>query len=376
MSRFSSLVLALLLTAAPITTPIEAQHEHHQHHQPAPAVEPEPEKVSGLTIPDIPVVDQDGRPLRFYTDLVKGRTVAINFVFTTCTTICPPMGATFGKLRQLLGESAGRDAHLISVSVDPGTDTPERLKAWSGKFGAGPGWTLVTGDPEQITRLLKALNAYTANLQDHTPLVLMGNEARGDWTRAYGLAAPAKLADLLGGLAPKQADASGAHRYFGDIPLVNQHGETLRFYPDLIQGRTVIINAMFTSCTGVCPLMSKTFADIQEWLGDRLGKDVLLISMSVDPETDTPAKLKEYAARFGAKPGWHFVTGKKADVDAALTKLGQYAEKPDAHKNLFLIGNDRTGLWKKAFGLAKTEEILPVVASVVDDRGEEGPKGR
>jgi protein SCO1/2 len=115
--------------------------------------------------------------------------------------------------------------------------------------------------------------------------------------------------------------------------------------------------------------MGSTFAKIQDRLGDRLGKDVHLISISVDPVNDTPAKLKEFAARFKARPGWFFLTGTKENVDAALRKLGQYVETRESHQNLFLIGNDRTGLWKKAFGLARPEDIFPVVDSVVNDKG-------
>lgn len=159
---------------------------------------PEAQPLDGLNVPDVSLIDQDGRPVHFYSDLVKNKMVAMNFVFTTCTTICPPMGATFAKLEKLL---AGRDVHLISVSVDPATDTPERLKAWAGKFGAGPGWTLVTGDRNEVTRLLKALGVYTAAIGDHSPLVLLGNDAAHRWTRAYGLAPPAKLAELISQMA-------------------------------------------------------------------------------------------------------------------------------------------------------------------------------
>jgi protein SCO1/2 len=152
---------------------------------------PAPEVVS-LDIPDLPVLDQEGQARHFYSDLVQGRVVAVNFIFTHCTTICPPLAATFSKLRKLLGDRAGREVNLISISVDPATDTPERLKAWSQRFGAGPGWTLVTGRKEDIVLLLKALGAYTSDITDHPPLVLISN-ARGQWTRAYGLAPPAKL---------------------------------------------------------------------------------------------------------------------------------------------------------------------------------------
>jgi protein SCO1/2 len=151
----------------------------------------------GLDIPDVPVLTQDGEARSFYTDLVEGRTVAMNFVFTTCTTICPPMGANFGRLQKELGERLGREVHLISVSVDPKTDTPERLKAWSEKFGARPGWTLVTGDQQAMERLLKALEVFTADIRDHAPVVLIGDDAAGEWTRAYGLAGPKTLVEIV-----------------------------------------------------------------------------------------------------------------------------------------------------------------------------------
>src|SRR5205085_5657262 len=114
--------------------------------------------LDGVTVPDVKLVDQDGRPVRFYTDLVKGQVVAMNFVFTSCGTICPPMGVNFAKLQKILGgRPDGKRVRLISVSIDPANDTPERLKAWATKFGAQPGWTLVTGDREEVNRLLKAM---------------------------------------------------------------------------------------------------------------------------------------------------------------------------------------------------------------------------
>jgi len=143
------------------------------------------------------LMNQDGEPVHFYSDLVKGKVVAINTIFTTCTTICPPMGANFAKLQRLMGDRAGKDFALISISVDPATDTPQRLKAWSEKFHAGPGWTLLTGPKQEVDHLLKALKVFTPDKWDHAPIVLVGNDARGEWTRAYGLAPPDKLAEIM-----------------------------------------------------------------------------------------------------------------------------------------------------------------------------------
>ncbi len=141
-----------------------------------------------MEIPDVAVLDQHGNKLHFYTDLIKDKTVAINFIFTNCTTICPPLAATFQRLQREMGERVGKDVHLISISVDPVTDTPERLKAWGAKFKAGPGWTFVTGGKEEMDKLLNALGAAVSKREDHTPALIVGNDSKGVWTRTYGLA--------------------------------------------------------------------------------------------------------------------------------------------------------------------------------------------
>lgn len=148
-----------------------------------------------MVIPDVPVLDQDGNKLHFYTDLIKDKTVAINFIFTNCTTICPPLAATFARLQKEMGDKIGKDVHLISISVDPVTDTPERLKAWGAKFKAGPGWTFVTGEKQEMDKLLNALGAAVSRREDHTPAMIIGNDSKGVWTRTYGLA---KISQIMG----------------------------------------------------------------------------------------------------------------------------------------------------------------------------------
>jgi cytochrome oxidase Cu insertion factor (SCO1/SenC/PrrC family) len=150
-----------------------------------------------MNIPDVELLDQNGRKFHFYTDLVKGQTVVINFIFTTCTTICPPLGASFARVQKELADKVGRDVRFISISVDPATDTPERLKAWGAKFHAGAGWTFVTGNKPQVDELLRALGASSANREDHSPTVLIGNDAQGYWTRTYGLANTSQLVQII-----------------------------------------------------------------------------------------------------------------------------------------------------------------------------------
>ena len=152
---------------------------------------------SKMEIPDVEVMDQHGNKLHFYTDLIKEKTVAINFIFTNCTTICPPLAATFARLQKEMGEKVGKDIHLISISVDPETDTPERLKAWGAKFKAGPGWTFVTGEKQEMDKLLNALGAAVSRREDHTPAMIIGNDAKGVWTRTYGLAKTSQIRGVI-----------------------------------------------------------------------------------------------------------------------------------------------------------------------------------
>ncbi len=161
---------------------------------------------------------------------------------------------------------------------------------------------------------------------------------------------------------------SPAERYFSDVELIDQDGQKLRFYTDVLKNKVVVINTFFTTCTSICPPMNRNFEKMQDALGDRLGKEAFLVSISVDPETDTPTRLKDYGRRFHARPGWLFLTGKKENVDWALYKLGQYVEAKGEHTSIFIIGNEPKGLWKKAFGLAKADELIKILEDVINDR--------
>ena len=190
--------------------------------------------------------------------------------------------------------------------------------------------------------------------------------------------APAEVKDPHAGhkmASEPEPEQSAAAKYFSDVELLDQDGRKVRFYSDMLKGKTVVVNAFFTTCTSVCPPMNRNMEKIQEALGPRLGKDVFLISISVDPVTDTPPRLKEYAQKFHAKPGWFFLTGKKENVDWALYKLGSYVESKDDHTTVIIVGNEATGLWKKAFGLAKFAELVQIVESVANDKGEGGGTG-
>ncbi len=405
----------------------------------APGVNPPGERASdaangklSLRIPDTQVYDQNGQRLRFYSDLIKGKTVAINFIFTSCATICPPLTATFRRVQQELGDRIGRDVQLVSVSVDPTTDVPERLKSFGAKFNAGPGWTFVTGNKPEIDLLLRALGAYVGDKNDHTPMILIGNDKAGYWTRTYGLSKAKEIAQIVNEAALKSASAlddrnkagaptdsddqavqvplPGASRnkngaaerlvrrspseaarglqgsdtgeskrtaedkgspseaaasYFPNLELLTQDNKPVRFYDDLMKGKVVVINFMFTTCAGVCSPMTANLAKVQQYLADYVGRDVNMISLSVDPAVDTPEALKKYADNFKVKPGWRFLTGKKENVDWVLYKLGGYVEDKTTHNTFLIIGNEATGEWMRMFAMSKPKVIADAVVKMI-----------
>ena len=145
-----------------------------------------------------------------------------------------------------------------------------------------------------------------------------------------------------------EADRERARQYFTDTELTTHEGKKLRFYSDALDGRIVVINVMYTSCKGACPLMTQKLVQVSEALGDAFGKDIYFVSISNDPETDTPEALKEFAARQRVNlDGWTFLTGAKPQVDAVLKKIGLYTPQFEQHKALVLLGNTRNGHWQK-----------------------------
>lgn len=352
-----------------------------------------------IKVPDVQVLDQDGRKRHFFDELVKGRTVAVNFVFTSCTSICTPLAATFKGMQDELARRGVNDAQLISVSVDPLNDTPQELLKFARKFGAGPNWTFVTGSRKSIDAILLAfgVGTSTSDPSDHSPIVFLGHEPTRRWTRAHGLAAPAVLARQLldlraapaahaeakGGddpglaglrrIAADRADraspvaaATGTRgaAYFTNLPLLTQD-RPIRFYDDLIKGKVVLVHSFFATCRDVCSPMTHNLARAQKLLQERVSQPVQLISISTDPLADVPDVLREYASRHAAGPGWAFVTGKKENVDWVLHKLGLYEEAKEAHTAVLWVGNDRTGQWLKLHGMTPPEAIVDAVRKIL-----------
>ena len=149
-------------------------------------------------IPPVVLTDETGRQVRLYDDLVKDHVVAMTFFFTTCSTICQPMSATFSHAQSLIGS---RPVRLVSVTIDPGTDTPRRLAEWKARFHGGPSWTLLTGSKEQIDRLRKALGVYTPDKLSHSATIVLVDDIHQRSTRISGLAPARTLIEAIDALS-------------------------------------------------------------------------------------------------------------------------------------------------------------------------------
>lgn len=318
---------------------------------------------------------QDHNGIKVLLDeIIRDKIVVINFIFTSCKTICPPMGANFVALKKQLGEGVNDDLVMLSISIDPSTDTPQRLKAWKQNFTSEEDdiWTLLTGEKATIDKLLKDLGVFTPLIDEHAPIIIMGNANNSDWIRTNGLAD----ADVLAGKVTEYLDEKKQERrmnedksYFTDLVVEDQNGEEFKFYSDLLKDKIVFINPFFADCPGSCPIMHTMMKDVQAHLGDQLGQSVVMLSITVDPVNDTPEKLKDYAASYGAKPGWHFLSGSATNVNTIMRKLGKYVEAREQHDTVILIGNMKTKLWKKTNGLANVTEIIAILDSVINDDG-------
>ena len=175
--------------------------------------------------------------------------------------------------------------------------------------------------------------------------------------------APAQTPSL-DGEAPR---AERMRRYFPNLPLQTHDGRSVRFYDDLVKGKKVLINFTFTSCTGTCPRTSANLSRVQDLLGDRIGRDIFIISLSIDPEHDTPAVLKEYAATFNARPGWTFATGRIDDINTIRRRLGLYDSADiTQHMGLLTFGNEPEGRWGATPALDAPKNILYFVLRRVD----------
>ena len=156
-----------------------------------------------------------------------------------------------------------------------------------------------------------------------------------------------------------EADPQSAKSQFPNVELITQDGKKVRFYDDLIKGKVVALELIYTTCKYNCPLETARLVQVQKLLGDRMGKDIFFYSITIDPEHDTPQVLKAYAEKYHVGPGWTFLTGKEADIKLISKRLGldklPNGNDPDGHTPSLLVGNEATGIWMRNSALDNTK---------------------
>ncbi|HKB12501.1 MAG TPA: SCO family protein [Vicinamibacterales bacterium] len=208
------------------------------------------------------------------------------------------------------------------------------------------------------------------------------NDVRGGRLATGAAAGALALLALAVGHAGSVAFAAGPARfgaeYFTNVALTTHEGKTVRFFDDLIKGKIVAINLIYTTCQYACPLETARLAQVQRLLGDRMGRDVFFYSITIDPDHDTPAVLNEYARKYGAGPGWLFLTGSRSDIDALSRRLGLYApldpDDPDGHLPYLLVGNQATGQWMRNTAVDNPKFLARTIGSWLSGwRASDGP---
>lgn len=199
------LLISMLIASGAVAAGHEGHGDHEAHGKEAgkaakataPEVEITPAQVD---LPDVELLDQDGRKVKFGTDVIGDRLAVIDVIYTTCPVVCPILSAILSGLQEPLGERLGKEVSLVSISVDPNTDIPPRLKEYAGRYDARPGWTFLTGDPRNVTKVLKGLGGYTPDFSQHPTMFLVGDR-EGGWTKFYGFPSPDQILEKVNELA-------------------------------------------------------------------------------------------------------------------------------------------------------------------------------
>ncbi|UJP06414.1 MAG: SCO family protein [Nitrosomonas sp.] len=162
-------------------------------------------------------------------------------------------------------------------------------------------------------------------------------------------------------------ETSDNNARFPNVTLYTHEGEAVKFYDDLIRDKVVIINMMYSQCTGICPRSTANLAEVRNILGERAGRDVFMYSITLTPERDTPKLLKQYAERYGIKSGWRFLTGAPDDIELIRYRLGFYDADEDIdnikenHTGMVRIGYDALDRWSMAPTLAEPSQIMATI---------------
>ena len=165
-----------------------------------------------------------------------------------------------------------------------------------------------------------------------------------------------------------QQEEERARSYFTNLELINQHGETVRFFDDVLKDKVVVINFIFTNCEGACPLITHKLTLVRDRMEGQIGKPVHFVSLSLDPKRDTPAAMKTFAKTHHADhDGWVFLTGKPENLDYIIKRLGQFTDDVEAHTTMMLAGNVSAAHWMKILPHEQAPAIAEKLQLLIED---------
>jgi protein SCO1 len=171
--------------------------------------------------------------------------------------------------------------------------------------------------------------------------------------------------------AARKPDAAAFDERLGlpDTKLVDHDGRERRLTSDVLRDRLAIVGFFYTTCGTVCPILSNLMLQVEQKLGSRVGRDVTMVSLSIDPLRDTPPRLTEYRRSLGAGEGWVWLTGARPQVEEALRAFGAYTADPARHPSQLMVGDARSGRWSRLNGFPSVQQVLDVVARADRIRG-------
>lgn len=167
----------------------------------------------------------------------------------------------------------------------------------------------------------------------------------------------------------QQSEEERARNFFTDTEVIDQNGRKLRFYSDVLRERVVLISFIFTNCEYSCPMLAQKLKQARALMVPAIKDEVWFVTLSVDPERDTPESMKQFAERQGVDEShWIFLTGDKQNVEFLVKKLGQYSPDVEAHTTLMLAGNDRTRHWTRVLPMVPPDGIAKQMRSLVEEQ--------
>ncbi len=208
MIRASGAAASLAILALAAAGGARAANDPHAEHRAS--LQQQAQKSPGVEAADVDLrdrtlVDRDGRELRFVSDVIGENIVVMDFVYTTCTTVCPVLSALFSQVQSKLGSRLGDQVVMVSVTVDPVRDTPQRLKAYAAKHRAGESWYWLTGPKPIVDDVLTGVGAYGVSFEEHPSMVLVGDGQTGEWKRLFGFPSPDRIMALVDELERRRA---------------------------------------------------------------------------------------------------------------------------------------------------------------------------